>query len=95
MAKKSAISKNEQKQKLADRRSESRDALRTLCKAGDLEAVEKLSRRPRNESQVRTRSRCQQCGRPRGTYKRFGLCRICLRNAAMRGDVPGLTKASW
>jgi len=58
-------------------------------------AVTKLSESPRDESAVRIRSRCQVCGRPRAVYKKFGLCRIHLREAAMRGDVPGLVKASW
>ncbi|OGT48770.1 MAG: 30S ribosomal protein S14 [Gammaproteobacteria bacterium RIFCSPHIGHO2_12_FULL_41_15] len=95
MAKKSAIAKNKQRQSLAESRAEVRTALRDLCKKGDFDAVVKLNKRPRNESKVRLRNRCQQCGRPRGTYKRFGLCRICLRKAAMGGNVPGLVKASW
>lgn len=44
---------------------------------------------------VRHRNRCQRCGRPRGYYAKFGLCRICLRDLALRGDVPGVIKASW
>jgi small subunit ribosomal protein S14 len=59
------------------------------------ELVVKLQKRKRNESPIRVRLRCRCCGRPRGTYRKFGLCRICLRQAAMRGDVPGLRKASW
>lgn len=59
------------------------------------EAVIKLQKRDRNESPIRIRNRCRSCGRPHGTLRKFGLCRICLRQAAMRGDVPGLKKASW
>lgn len=59
------------------------------------EAVIKLQKRARNESPIRVRLRCRSCGRPHGTLRKFGLCRICLRQAAMRGDVPGLRKASW
>lgn len=59
------------------------------------EAVIKLQKRDRNESPVRIRQRCRSCGRPHGTLRKFGLCRMCLRQAAMRGDVPGLRKASW
>ncbi len=44
---------------------------------------------------VRQVNRCQQCGRRRGYYRRFGLCRLCFREMAWRGDIPGLTKASW
>ncbi|MGW8320804.1 MAG: type Z 30S ribosomal protein S14 [Thermodesulfobacteriota bacterium] len=44
---------------------------------------------------VRIRNRCSLCGRPRGYHRRFHLCRICLRNLALRGDLPGVTKSSW
>ncbi|MEW6443689.1 MAG: type Z 30S ribosomal protein S14 [bacterium] len=44
---------------------------------------------------VRYRNRCSLCGRPRGYYRRFRLCRICLRTLALRGDLPGVTKSSW
>ena len=44
---------------------------------------------------VRIRNRCSLCGRPRGYYRRFHLCRICLRNLALRGELPGVTKSSW
>lgn len=57
--------------------------------------VAKLTQMPRDESKVRVRNRCQLCGRPRGVYRKFKLCRCCLRKMAMRGDVPGLVKASW
>jgi small subunit ribosomal protein S14 len=58
-------------------------------------AVTQLNKRPRDESVCRIKNRCRRCGRPRAVYRRFALCRICLRETAMRGDVPGLTKASW
>jgi small subunit ribosomal protein S14 len=58
-------------------------------------AVSKLNKSPRDESAIRIRSRCALCGRPRAVYRKFGLCRIHLREAMMRGDIPGLTKASW
>ncbi len=44
---------------------------------------------------VRGYTRCQRCGRPRAVYRRFGLCRICFRELAHRGEIPGVTKASW
>ena len=59
------------------------------------DAVIKLQKRRRDESPSRIRERCRVCGRSKGTLKKFGLCRIHLREAAMRGDVPGLKKASW
>jgi small subunit ribosomal protein S14 len=54
-----------------------------------------LQKLPRDASPVRQQRRCQVTGRPHGVYRKFGLCRNKLREAAMRGDVPGLVKASW
>ncbi|MEO6145586.1 MAG: 30S ribosomal protein S14 [Sulfuriferula sp.] len=59
------------------------------------EARLKLQKLPRNASPVRLRNRCQLTGRPRGVYSKFGLGRIKLREIAMRGEVPGMVKASW
>ena len=58
-------------------------------------AREKLNKMPRDASAVRIRNRCNLTGRPHGYYRKFGLGRNKLREAAMRGDVPGLVKASW
>ena len=55
----------------------------------------KLQALPRNSSPTRLRNRCEITGRPRGTYRKFGLARNKLRDIAMRGEVPGLIKASW
>ena len=44
---------------------------------------------------VRQYTRCLRCGRPRAVYRKFGLCRICFRELALRGEIPGVTKASW
>ncbi|MFU8837922.1 MAG: 30S ribosomal protein S14 [Thiohalomonadaceae bacterium] len=64
--------------------------------AEQLEAlVVKLQKMPRDSSPVRQRNRCNLTGRPHGYYRKFGLSRNMLREAAMRGDVPGLRKASW
>lgn len=60
-----------------------------------MEAREKFNRLPRNASPVRLRNRCSLTGRPRGVYRKFGLGRNKLREIAMRGEVPGMTKASW
>ncbi|MFZ2541737.1 MAG: 30S ribosomal protein S14 [Gallionella sp.] len=59
------------------------------------EARLKLQALPRNSSPVRLRNRCALTGRPRGTYKKFGLGRIKVREFAMRGEIPGIVKASW
>ena len=49
----------------------------------------------RPKYKVRGYTRCQRCGRPRAVYKRFGLCRLCFREMAHTGEIPGVTKASW
>ncbi len=59
------------------------------------EAQVKLQKLPRDSSRSRQRNRCELSGRPRGYYRKFGLCRNKLREAMMRGDVPGLRKSSW
>jgi small subunit ribosomal protein S14 len=58
-------------------------------------AVAKLQTLPRDSSQSRVQRRCRITGRPRAVYRKFGLCRNKIREAAMRGDIPGLVKASW
>jgi small subunit ribosomal protein S14 len=60
-----------------------------------MDALKQLQSLPRNASPVRLRNRCDATGRPRGTYRKFGLARTKIREAAMRGDIPGLIKASW
>ncbi len=52
-------------------------------------------REERRKYEVRVRNRCSRCGRPRGYYRRFSLCRICLRELALEGKIPGLRKSSW
>ena len=60
-----------------------------------MQARAQLENLPRNASPSRTRNRCALTGRPRGTFRKFGLGRIKLREIAMRGEIPGLVKASW
>jgi small subunit ribosomal protein S14 len=55
--------------------------------------IEKAKREPKYA--VRRRNRCQRCGRPRGFLRKFGLCRICFREMSLRGEIPGVRKASW
>ena len=98
MAKASVVARNKKRQVRVNRMKNVRDALRNLIKKDAEnrdEAVEKMQKRSRNESPIRVRNRCRVCGRGKGTLRKFGLCRIHLREAAMRGDVPGLRKASW
>lgn len=54
---------------------------------------EKMKKKPKFE--VRTRNRCWRCGRPRGYIRKFGICRVCFRQLASQGEIPGVTKASW
>ena len=101
MAKTSMIAREAKRIKMSQKAMVKRNQLRDTIKnvntsfEDKMAAVKTLNECPRDESQVRVRSRCQMCGRPRAVYKKFGLCRIHLREAAMRGDVPGLKKASW
>ena len=66
-----------------------------LSEEDRMEARLKLQQLPRNSSPSRLRNRCALTGRPRGVFRKFGLCRLKLRDFAMRGEVPGMTKASW
>ena len=101
MAKLCMIVREDKRHRLVRNARERRQKLRDTIKNTEtsfeekMAAVVKLNKSPRNESKIRIRSRCQVCGRPRAVYKKFGLCRIHLREAAMRGDIPGLVKASW
>ena len=83
--------------KYAARRAEL-TAMVNNAKLSDEERYEariKLQKLPRDSSAVRLRNRCALTGRPRGTYRKFGLARNKLREIAMRGEIPGVTKASW
>jgi len=55
--------------------------------------IEKSLRKPKFK--VRAYSRCKRCGRPKAVFRKFGLCRICLRSMVHQGEIPGVTKASW
>lgn len=101
MAKASMIAREKKRartvQKYAARRAELKAILKDVNASDEekWEAQVKLQKLPRDASPVRQQRRCQLTGRPHGVYRKFGLCRNKLREAAMRGDVPGLTKASW
>lgn len=101
MAKKSAIAKNERRKKLVEQYKTQRDELRATYKDVSLPpdvreaAYRKLVELPRNSSATRVRNRCAMTGRSRGYYRKFGLSRIALRDLALRGDLPGVIKASW
>jgi small subunit ribosomal protein S14 len=101
MAKTSMIEREKKRAKLVAKFAAKRAALKAVIydpKASDEDkwaAQVKLQKLPRDASPVREHRRCELTGRPRGVYRKFGLARTKLREAAMRGDVPGLVKASW
>jgi small subunit ribosomal protein S14 len=72
-----------------------RGADQTLSMEERLEAQRQLQALPRNANPTRLRNRCALTGRPRGTFRKFGLARNKIREAALRGDIPGIVKASW
>ncbi len=101
MAKKSMIARELKRTKLSSRHADKREKLRDILKSETtdydekMEASRQLQQMPRDSSKIRGRNRCRVSGRPHGYYRKFGLARNKLREAAMRGDVPGLSKASW
>jgi len=101
MAKLSTKNREQKKQRTVQKYAGKRADLKKKLKdpATSAEEKEELWKKfhalPRNASPCRLRNRCRVTGRPHGYYRKFGLSRNKLREAAMRGDVPGLTKASW
>ena len=101
MAKTSMVNREVKRAKLAKQHLAKRDALKKIISSQDasyeekMDAATKLQKLPRDSSPSRQVSRCALTGRPKGVYSKFGLGRNKLREATMRGDVPGLRKASW
>jgi small subunit ribosomal protein S14 len=101
MAKKSMIARENKRARMVAKFAEKRAALKAVIADVNASDEEKwdaqiaLQKLPRDASPVRQQRRCQITGRPHAVYRKFGLCRNKLREAAMRGDVPGLVKASW
>ena len=101
MAKTSMIARENKRSTLVAKYAKKRAELKAVINsttASDEEkwdAQVKLQKLPRDASPTRQRNRCQVTGRPHGVFRKFGLCRNKLREHAMKGDVPGLTKASW
>lgn len=101
MAKKSMLERELKREKLVKRYAAKRAALKaTIRNVNSTEeersvAQAKLNAMPRDASPSRQRNRCSITGRPHGVYRKFGLGRNKLREAAMNGEIPGLTKASW
>ena len=101
MAKTSMVNRDAKRAKLAKQHAAKRDALKKIVSSPTasyeekIEAATRLQKLPRDSSPSRQTTRCVLTGRPRAVYSKFGLGRNKLREATMRGDVPGLRKASW
>jgi small subunit ribosomal protein S14 len=95
------IERERKREKIVKKYAQKRSELKAKIKDPNtsfeerMEAVEALQKLPRDASPVRKQNRCRQTGRPHSVYRKFGLGRNKLREATMRGDVPGLRKASW
>ena len=101
MAKTSSVVKNNKRAKMADKYFAKRIELKKIILnpktsyEDRMAAFDKLRKLPRNANPIRVQSRCRVTGRTRAVYKKFGLSRICLREMASQGLIPGMTKASW
>ncbi len=101
MAKKSMIQRELKREKLVAKYAKKRADLKAIIRSVNssdeerMAAQAKLNAMPRDASPSRLRNRCSITGRPHGVYRKFGLGRNKLREAAMNGEIPGLTKASW
>jgi small subunit ribosomal protein S14 len=101
MAKLSLVNREAKRAALVKKYKKSRELLLSVISDSSVSEADKFQARlklqsiPRNASPTRQRNRCNLTGRPRGTYRLFGLARNKLRELALRGDIPGVTKASW
>ena len=101
MAKKSMLAREVKRAKLAEKYAAKRAELKnqvidhSLSRVERMEAMMNLQKLPRDSNPNRQRNRCNLTGRPRGYYRRFGLGRNKLREIVMKGEAPGVTKASW
>ena len=101
MAKKSMIVKNIRRKQIVERYRDRRMELKKILKNPSVSEDEKqvarvkLEKMPRDSNPIRIRNRCVVTGRPRSYYRKFGLSRITFREMALKGEIPGITKASW
>jgi len=101
MARKSIVNRQLKRETLVNKYIEKRKSLKFIINNSSssmeekIAAQESLQKIPRDALPVRLRNRCKLTGRPRGVYKKFGLARGKLREFAMNGEIPGVTKASW
>lgn len=94
------LARNNKRKKLVSKHRIKRLELKKLIKSSTdydviAEAQIKLAKLPKNSNSIRCNKICLQCGRPHGVYRKFGLCRICLRQQLMTGNVTGGRKSSW
>ena len=101
MAKLSLINREKKREKLVQKYASKRAALEAVISDSSKSHDEQMAARlelqqlPRNSSPTRLRNRCAITGRPRGTFRKFGLARNKIRELAFRGEIPGVTKSSW
>lgn len=100
MAKKSMLAREHKRSELIKKHKDRRMELKVIIKSSQdfdtiMDAQAKLAKLPLNSNPIRQCTRCQQCGRPHAVYRKFGLCRICLRQQLMTGNVTGGRKSSW
>lgn len=101
MAKLSQVLRDQKRDELIDKYAQRRADLRAKLKDAELSGEEKfeamaaLNKLPRNSCPTRKTRRCMLTGRSKAVYRKFGLCRVALRDLALRGDLPGVTKSSW
>jgi small subunit ribosomal protein S14 len=101
MAKKSSVARQKKRERMVKKKFEQRQALKAIIldmnKSVEdrLAAVDTLNKLPKNSSPVRLKNRCQFTGRARGFLRKFKLSRLCFREMALQGLIPGIVKASW
>lgn len=103
MAKTSMLAREKRRLDISEKYLQRREAIKKSMREAfisqDFDAVLKaqtqLQKLPKDSNKIRIIKRCSQCGRPHAVYQRFKLCRICLRNHLMQGDIPGGRKSSW
>ena len=101
MAKTSSIQRNLKRIKMASKFSKKREKLKKIIKDWKIPLEERfkaqlnLSKLPRNSAKTRIRNRCEITGRPHGVYRKLKISRIALRELALKGKIPGMTKSSW
>ena len=98
MAKESMKAREVKREKLAKRYAHKREEIAAKVKSGEMDHEEAwiaLSKLPRNSNPIRQHNRCKLCGRPHAYLRDYGICRICFRELAYKGQIPGVKKASW